>query len=289
MQQLYSDVRFNDEGLSLSGDALVAFLAGRRRAITALERIDEELLSALPDLEVISKVGVGIDMLDLDAMRRHGVRLSWTRGTNARSVAELVVALTLGVLRHIPALDHAIRAGGWEQRKGALLSERTVGIVGYGAVGREVARLLTGFDCPILIHDIVVQADLPSNVRQVGLVEILERSDIVTLHLGLSDATRRIIDSAALARMRAGAVLINTARGELVDEAALYDALASGQLAGAGMDVFMSEPPVGSPLLELPNVVVTPHIGGSSEEAILAMGRAAIAGLQTAVPIDRLS
>lgn len=284
----YSDVRFNDDGLSLSGDKLIAFLSGRRKAITALEQIDDELLGALPDLEVISKVGVGIDMLDLDAMRRHDVRLGWARGTNARSVAELVISLTLALLRHIPALDHALRAGAWEQRKGMLLSSRTVGIVGYGAVGREVAALVTGFGCPVLIHDIVAQADLPPHVRQVPLDELMARSDVVTLHVGSSVATRNIIDATALARMRAGSVLVNTARGDLVDEAALYQSLTTGGIGGAALDVFASEPPTASPLLELSNVVLTPHIGGSSEEAILAMGRAAIAGLDSAVPIDEL-
>lgn len=288
MAERYSDVRFNDEGLSLSGDELVRFLTGRRRAITALERIDDGVLSALPDLEVISKVGVGIDMLDLDAMRRHGVRLGWARGTNARSVAELVIALTLAILRHIPDLNSAVRAGSWEQRKGALLSERTVGIVGYGAVGREVAKIAVGFDCPILVHDIVAHADLPGQVQQVPFEELLARSDVVTLHLGLSEATRGIIDAAALAQMQDRAILINTARGELIEESALCAALLAGSLAGAGLDVFSTEPPTNSPLLELSNVVVTPHIAGSSEEAILAMGRAAISGLETAVSIDQI-
>jgi len=288
IEQRYSDVRFNDAGLSLSGDRLIAFLSGRRKAITALEQIDDELLGALPDLEVISKVGVGIDMLDLDAMRRHDVRLGWARGTNARSVAELVIALTLALLRHIPALHEAVRGGAWEQRKGMLLSDRTVGIVGYGAVGREVARLLTGFGCPILINDIVAQADLPPHARQVPLDELLERSEVVTLHLGSSATTHNIIDAAALKRMRTESVLVNTARGDLIDEEALYESLAAGSIGGAALDVFASEPPSASALLELSNVVLTPHIGGSSEEAILAMGRAAIAGLETAVPIDEL-
>lgn len=289
LEQRYPRVRFNDEGRSLHGDELVAFLRGCQRAITALETIDDDLLRALPDLEVISKVGVGIDMIDLDAMRRHGIRLGWARGTNARSVAELVIALTLAVLRHVPALDNAVRHGTWEQRKGALLSQRTVGIVGYGAVGREVAILAQGFDCPILIHDIVMQADLPGTARQVAFDELLASSDIVTLHLGMSDETCGIMGAKALDRMRVGSVLINTARGELVDEAALHAALVAGSLAGAGLDVFATEPPVGGQLLDLPNVVVTPHIGGSTEEAILAMGRAAIDGLETAVCVDELA
>jgi len=288
MEQGYSNVRFNDDGRSLRGEELVEFLRGRRKAITALEPIDEDVLSALPDLDVISKVGVGLDMLDLDAMRRHEVRLSWTRGTNAQSVAELVLALILAVLRHVPALDSAVRRGVWEQRKGALLSERTVGIVGYGAVGRSVATLLKGFNCPILIYDILVQPDLPAEVRPATFEELLARSHVVTLHLGLSEATRGIMDAEAFARMREGAVLVNTARGDLVDEVALYEALTAGSLAGAGIDVFATEPPRGNPLLELSQVVVSPHIGGSTEEAILAMGRAAIAGLETAVCVDQL-
>ncbi len=273
----YSDVAFNDEGLSLAGDELVAFLQGKTKAITALERIDDSILSRLPELRVISKVGVGVDMIDTDAVERHGVRLSWTPGTNSRSVAELVVGLAIALLRGIVPASAAVRDGAWQQQKGSTLSGRTVGIVGLGSVGADLATLLGAFDCRILAFD-AVRREAPG-VEHVDLDELLRESDVVSLHLGLDDSTRGILDRARLELLRPHAVLINTARGGLVDEDALAELLASGKIAGAAFDVFGVEPPGDSALLRLPNFIATPHIGGSTEEAILAMGRAAIAGL----------
>jgi D-3-phosphoglycerate dehydrogenase len=284
----YADVRFNDEGLALAGDELVRFLEGRERAITALERIDGSVLSRLPELKVISKVGVGIDMLDLDALSRHGVRLARAGGTNAVAVAELVIGLLLALLRGLPRLDSEVRAGGWHQPKGSQLSGRTVGIVGYGSVGIALARLLSGFGCPVLAHDV---RSIPATdaVRQVELEDLLAESDVVSLHLALDEATRCLLDERRISQMKPGAILVNTARGQLVDETALVGALRAGHLSGACLDVFKSEPPLESPLLELDQVVVSPHIGGSTEEAILAMGRAAISGLERAVNVSELA
>lgn len=272
----YSDVRFNDEGLSLAGEPLVEFLRGRRKAITALERIDDALLEQLPELELISKIGVGLEMIDQDALERHGVRLVWTPGTNSNSVAELTLALAIATLRRVPEAASELRAGEWRQPKGRTLSGRTVGIVGFGSVGRELARLLGPFGCRIVAHDVKREA---ADVEWLELDDLLAVSDVVTLHVNLDESTRNLIDARRLALMRPDAVLINTARGGLVDEAALRDALVAGRLGGAGLDVFAEEPPADRSLLELPNVLATPHIGGSTDEAILAMGRAAIAGL----------
>jgi len=283
----YPNVRFNDEGESLRGERLVAFLSGCPLAIMALEPIDDALLDQLPELRVISKVGVGTDMIDLGALERHDVRLALTPGTNARSVAELVVAFAVSALRHVQHSSQELHAGVWRQEKGRLLSDRAVGLVGLGAVGREVAELLAGFRCLIRVYDVAPPSSPPPNVRLTGLEELLAESDLVSLHVPLTPETRHMIDEAAIARMPEGAVLINTARGGLVDEAALYRALVDGRLAAACLDVFSAEPPDGSPLLELPNVLATPHIGGSTEEAILAMGRAAIAGLERGVATTR--
>lgn len=284
----YERVTFNDDGLSLSGDDLVAFLAGHPLAITALETIDEGVLSRLPDLRAISKVGVGVDMLDLDAMERHGVRLAWSRGTNARSVSELAIAFMLALLRHLPTVMRRVRDGEWRQLQGHTLTGRTVGIVGFGHVGRDLAQLLAAFSCRVLAHDVAPLADLPSHVEETSLEALLAESEIVTLHTVLSEETRDLIDRERIAAMREGALLINTSRGGLVDEQALYDALSSGHLAGAALDVFAVEPPLDSPLLGLDQVIATPHVGGSTQEAVLAMGRAAIAGLGEAVPVAEL-
>src|SRR5450755_1683880 len=149
----YSDVRFNDDGRSLAGPDLIHFLAGRRAAITALERIDDDVLRAVPSLTVVSKIGVGVDMLDLQAFERRGVRLVRAEGTNSRSVAELALLLTLGVFRRIPEVDAGVRAGTWTQPRGRELTGKTVGIVGLGHAGREMAHLVHAFDCQVLAAD----------------------------------------------------------------------------------------------------------------------------------------
>jgi phosphoglycerate dehydrogenase-like enzyme len=284
----FERVTFNDEGLSLRGESLVEFLAGHPLAITALEPIDEAVLSRLPELRAISKVGVGIDMLDLDAMERHGVRLAWSRGTNARSVSELAVTLMLALLRHLPTVTRLVREGEWRQLQGRTLTGQTVGIIGFGHVGRDLAELLGAFSCRVLAYDIAPLENLSAHVEQASLESLLAESEIVSLHTVLNDETRNLIDRERMSAMRPGALLINTSRGGLVDEDALFDLLSSGHLAGAALDVFSTESPGDHPLLSLDQMIVTPHIGGSTEEAVLAMGRAAIAGLSEAVPVARL-
>lgn len=276
----YENVRFNAEGKSLSGDELVDFLRGAVKAITALERIDDSVLAGLPELQVISKVGVGLDMIDLDALKRRGVRLAWTPGTNSRSVAELALALMLALLRELVEANADVRAGRWRQRRGATLSGKTVGIVGFGHVGADLATLLRPFGCRILATD--VRRIDAEEVEQVELEELLGTADIVSLHLELNDETRGLLSRERLELMKSDAYVVNTSRGGLVDEDALHELLTAGRLAGAAFDVFAVEPPGKAKLLALPNFLATPHIGGSTEEAILAMGRAAIAGLDDA-------
>ncbi len=277
----YPDALFNDRAISLSGEGLVEFARGRRKLITALERLDETVLAALPDLEVVSKFGVGTDMIDMAAMARHGVRLGWTAGVNRRSVTELVVAFMISLLRHVPLAHREIRDGIWKNRKGRQISERTVGIIGCGHVGKDLTPILRAFGCQVLAHDIL---DFPEfyaahQVEPVGLEDLLRRADIVSLHVPLDESTRNMLNVDRLALMKPDALLINAARGGLVDEDALKAMLRDGRLAGAGFDVFSPEPPDDPELLRLPNFLATPHLGGSTEEAILAMGRAAIEGL----------
>jgi phosphoglycerate dehydrogenase-like enzyme len=276
----YPHVTFNDAGRSLKGDELIAFLRGHERAITALERIDDALLAALPELRVISKYGVGLDMVDLTAMAARGVRLGWEGGVNKRSVAELVVAAAISLL-HLAATGTAeVKGGGWRQLVGRQLTGKRVGIIGYGHIGRDVGRLMQAFDCTLLIHDVRDVGE-----PRVALDELLASADVVTIHVPLDDSTRGMLSRERLARMQSNAVLINMARGGLIDETAVKEMLRDGRLAGAAFDVFEPEPPVDTELLALPNFLPTPHIGGSSEEAILAMGRAAIVGLESARPV----
>jgi len=277
----YQHVTFNDGGLQLKGDSLIEFLQGHGKAITGLELIDEYVLTRLPELKVISKYGVGLDMIDTAAMCAHGKRLGWTGGVNRRSVSELVISFAIAMLRHVPAAYREVLSGTWHQHVGEHLSGRTVGIIGCGHIGKDLVKLLKGFDCPILVNDIRDYPDfyVANDIEAVSLEELLERSDIVTLHVPLDESTRCMLDAQRLALLKPAAVLINLARGELVDEMALKHMLKDQRLAAAAFDVFAVEPPQDKELLSLPNFLVTPHLGGSAHEAILAMGRAAIVGL----------
>lgn len=280
----FDDVAFNDKGVILAGDGLLDFLDGRERVIVGLERMDDAVFSALPGLKVVSKYGVGLDTIDTRAMARHGVRLGWTGGRNRRSVSELVICFAVALLRHVPMVHAEVRAGTWRQPVGRQLSDRTVGIIGCGHIGKDLAPLLRAFGCRVLAHDIL---DFPEfyarhDVEPVALEPLLRAADVVTLHVPLDDTTRDMLNAERLALMKPEAILINAARGGLVDEGALKRMLKEGRLAGAAFDVFATEPPEDSELLDLPNFLATAHIGGSAEEAILAVGRAAIDGLENA-------
>ena len=277
----YSNVKFNDKGLSLSGDRLVNFLKGCDKAITALEVVDEKILSQLPDLKVIGKYGVGLDMIDISAMRRHSISLGWTSGVNKRSVSELVVSFAISLLRLIPLAHREVLSGNWSQHIGSLLTGKTVGIIGCGNIGKDLVQLLQNFNCHIIANDIKDYHEFYEkfNIEPVALDLLLTKSDIVTLHIPLNNTTRNILNASKLNMMKPSAILINTARGGLVDEIALKNILRNHHIAAAAFDVFLEEPPKDSELIELENFLVTPHIGGSAKESILAMGMAAIDGL----------
>ena len=280
----YPDAKFNDKGLSLSGDSLVEFLSGYEKAITALEVIDDSILSKLPNLKVIGKYGVGLDMIDLHAMKDRGVKLGWTGGVNKRSVSELVISFSVYLLHRVAFANAEVRNGEWYQVKGRQLSDCTFGIVGCGHIGKDLVKLLKPFGCNILAHDIIDFKEFyqENNITSVGLDELLQKSDVVTLHLPKNDSTNNILNKDRLQMLKKDAILINLARGGLLDESALKKILSEKNIAGAALDVFSVEPPIDTDFAHLDNVLITPHIGGSTEEAIIAMGLAAIDGLENA-------
>ena len=282
--EIYPDAKFNDKGLSLSGDSLVEFLSGYEKAITALEVIDDSILSKLPNLKVIGKYGVGLDMIDLHAMKDRGVKLGWTGGVNKRSVSELVISFSVYLLHRVAFANAEVRNGEWYQVKGRQLSDCTFGIVGCGHVGKDLVKLLKPFGCNILAHDIIDFKEFyqENNITSVGLDELLQKSDVVTLHLPKNDSTNNILNKDRLQMLKKDAILINLARGGLLDESALKKMLIEKRIVGAALDVFSVEPPIDTDFAHLDNVLITPHIGGSTEEAIIAMGLAAIDGLENA-------
>ena len=278
----YPDATFNGAGLSLSDTALIDYLRGHDAAVIALEPMTAEVFAALPDLKIIAKYGVGFDKLNLAEMRARGIRLGWSGGVNKRSVAELVIAFAINMLRGVPMANAEVRSGTWRQVIGPQVSDCTFGIIGCGHVGKDLGRILRGgFGCRVLAHDVLAFPDYyaETRVEPVSMQILLREADVVSLHVPYGTGTQNLIDAAALAEMKDTAVLINTARGGLVDEAALKAALMNKKLFAAAFDVFACEPPEDQELLNLSNFLATPHIGGSSSEAILAMGRAAIEGL----------
>ena len=277
----YPDADFNETRSPLSGRSLIEFLKGHEKAITGLEALDDRVFDAVPELRIVSKYGVGLDTIDLQAAARHGVSIRWTAGVNRQSVAELTIALMIMLARNVSAVSSDLRHGTWTAGHGRQLSSATVGVLGCGNVGQTVARLCRSFGARVVVHDIKSYDDFYNEVGivPVGFAALLREADFVSIHVPLDAATRGMIGSGELAMMKPSAFLINTARGGIVDETALKHALVDNRIAGAGCDVFNVEPPADTELLSLPNFVGTPHIGGSSVEAVLAMGRAAIRGL----------
>ena len=229
------------------------------------------MLARAKKLRMIEKWGIGVDRIDVDTVRRMGIPLAITAGSNSGPVAELAVALMLGVYRRLAQVDAALRRGVWlkaEMREvGYQIAGKTVGLIGFGNIGRKVAQRLRGFECRVIYYD-ARRADEATesalSATFVPLERLLAESDIVSLHAPFIPQAGKIIDGASIAKMKDGAVLINTARGELVDEKALYEALKGGKLRGAGLDAFDPEPPrKDHPLLTLDQVLATPHTGGA--------------------------
>jgi phosphoglycerate dehydrogenase-like enzyme len=238
-------------------------------AIVSTDPFDARVFAAAPRLRAIARVGVGFDSIDVEAASRAGVAIVTTPGANEATVADHTIALLLGALRRVPEQDAAVRRGEWNRvglHTAWLLAGATVGLVGFGAIGRLVARRLTGFDVRLLIHDPAYDGG-----DAVDLPTLLRSADVVSLHAPLLPDTHRLIGARELALMRPDSVLVNTARGAMVDEAALDVALRDGQIRAAALDVFECEPPARSPLLERSNIVLSPHIGGISTASVCEM------------------
>lgn len=268
------DIVTNPHGRRLTSDEVAVLLDSDVVGLIAgTEPLTEEVLRGAPKLRAIARVGTGLDSVDVQAAIRHGIEVIATPDAPVDAVAELTVGMILDVLRGITRADRMIREGEWPRIQGSLLRMRTVGVVGAGRIGQEVARLLVGLGARVLVHDPVVD-DVPEGSKWVGRDELITMSDVVTLHLPLTDATRYIIDERRLSLMRTGSILVNVARGGLVDEAALVASLASGHLAAAALDTFEDEPYEG-PLTEMPQVVLTSHLGSSAVETRERMEREA--------------
>jgi phosphoglycerate dehydrogenase-like enzyme len=278
----YPEARLWDGPRITDEDTLIGHLKGCDAAIVGFEPVTDRVLTALPDLKIISKFGAGCETFDFDAMQHHGTRFGYTFGVNKLSVAELTISFMINALRWVTPLNQAMRAGERPtNRNGRLLTGRTIGIHGCGNIGKEVVRLLKPFGCTVIACDVKDYADFyrANDVTPVSFDELLDRAEVLTLHLPKIRTTRGLYTRDVLERLRPDCVLINTCRGEIVDEEALADRLQSGALPAACFDVFAIEPAECDRLLNLPNFLATPHIGAAAEEIRVAMAEAAVRGL----------
>ncbi|SDW59257.1 Phosphoglycerate dehydrogenase [Arthrobacter sp. cf158] len=247
--------------------------------VRAAFRVDRDMLDRMPALKVIARTGVGTDLVDLAEAHRRGIPVVITPGSNTASVAEGVFAHLLSLVKKLSPLTALVREGRWEHRADVVVGDLegfTLGIIGYGRIGRRVARIAEAFDLKVLAYD--PYAEIPAAIRCDSVEELLAGSDFTTLHVPLTAENQNLMDASRLKAMKTGAVLINCSRGGLIDLDAAYEALKSGQLSGLGLDVFDPEPPTHHPLFDHPNAVLTPHLMGFTRQGMAHTVRDAAQG-----------
>lgn len=290
LEAAVKDVVYNPLGRPLKSRELRPLLAGIDGYIAGVDEVDESALSEAAGLKVIAVYGAGYDRVDVAAASARGIAVATSRGANSVAVAELAVAFVLALARHLCVADTAVRRGEWPVLDGVGIRGKTVGLVGFGAIGREVSARLAAFGCRVLVHDPFLAPHVTegANVFPCALEELLGQADFVSLHVPLTDDTRGMAGKAFFQRMKKGAFFINTARGALVDEEALCDALADGHVRGAGLDCLAEEPPRrGSRLVSLENVIFTPHTGAHTDESLNRMGRTSLENCLSVLKGDR--
>jgi len=276
LESAVREVVYNPLNRPLTSAELIPLVKGIDGYIAGLDQIDQSVIEAAAKLKVVARYGVGVDRVDIPAATRRGIAVTNTPGANSAAVAEMAIALMLSLGREICRSDRETKDGGWPRVSGIGLRGKTVGLLGFGVIGREVASRLKGFGCRILVFDPQVSAEfaLQSGVRSTSLDELLMESDFLSLHASLTSETDSMVDTNFISKMKRGSFLVNTARGELIDESALRSAIENGHIRGAALDCFRREPPgKDHPILRLPQVLVTPHIASHTDEAVSAMGR----------------
>jgi D-3-phosphoglycerate dehydrogenase len=272
-------VAYNPLGKPLTSAQLADLLPGVDGLIAGLDAIDSAALAKADRLKVVARYGVGLDNVDLEYCRAHGITVTNTPGANSASVAEMAACLILALARGLPQAMQALQAGEWPRLSGVALEGKTVGLIGLGAIGKLLATRMKAFGCRVIACDPFVSNEeaLRIGVELKSQDDVIAASDFLSLHLPLNEQTRGLVNGVFLGKMKKGAFLMNTARGELIEEKALLAALQSDRLAGAALDVFSPEPPEkDNPLLRHNKVIVTPHISSQTDGATNAMGRMAL-------------
>lgn len=274
----FKNVYTNEELKRFTKDELIKFLSKCDIAIVGLDKIDEEILSYTPKLKALSKYGVGLDNIDFNACKKYNIEVLHTQGVNKRSVSELTLGCILSLLRNIYISSNLLKNNIWEKNGGVQLSNKTIGIIGVGNIGKDLIQLLKPFNCKILVNDVINQDEYYTynNLIENSKEEIFRDADIITIHTPLNELTKYMIDKRTLNLMKPNAIVINTARGGIINQEDLKWALKNNIIAGAAIDAYEIEPPEDLEFLNLPNLINTPHIGGNAIEAVEAMGESAI-------------
>lgn len=282
----YPGARFRTDRHRLSEDELIAYLKGYQAAVIGIENLSARVFEALPELEVLSLCSAGVDHIDPALLNKHGVRMWWAAGVNKHSVAEMAVCFMIMAGRRFHEFSSTLRRGEWKVPVGfgTDLRGSTVGIHGLGHIGKEVAKLLQPFGVKLIACDRVDVSEFCRqwNVESVSAEELWARSDVLTIHLPRNRSTIGMYTSDVLAKLKPGAILINCARGGIVDEKALGERLRSNAISAAAFDVFAVEPANRNPLLELPNMFATPHLGATTRDSWRAMLRSGMEGIEKA-------
>ena len=278
LKRSFQNCFFNERGRPLTEPELIDFIKNADAAVVGLEHVNANVLDHAPQLKIIAKYGVGLDNICEESLKKRNIALRWTGGVNRRSVAELTLCFMLGLCRNIFSSGFKLKQSDWDKNGGRQLTGKTVGIIGCGFTGSEVIRLLQPFQCTLLVNDIEDKSELCKklNATETSLEDVITRSDIISLHVPLTSLTEKMVNADFLRRMQPTSFLINTSRGDVVDQQALKTALKKNEIAGAALDVFAEEPPSDKEFLSLPNLMVTPHIAGNARESVEAMGRSAI-------------
>ena len=274
----FPDAKLNLDGKRFDKKELIEYIKDADAIIVGLEPIDEEVLSQCKHLKIVSKYGVGLNNIDSHACKKRNIVIGWTGGVNRLSVAEMTLGYMLMLCRNLFITSNELKNGIWNKSGGFQLSEKRIGIIGVGFIGKELVRLLKPFNCEIWVNDILNQ---DSYYEENSLIEkskedIFNFCDIVSIHTPLDINTENLVTLDVLKTMRKNSFLLNSARGGIISENDLKIALKEGLIAGAAIDAYVEEPPTDKELLSLPNLICTPHIGGNSKEAVEAMGLSAI-------------
>lgn len=282
LSRYFDDVKYNVDNTLKTKTDIIAFLHDVDAAVVGREEIDDEILRACPKLKLLSRYGVGLDNIDMEALKKHGIKLGWTGGTNSNSVAELTLFLMLGLIRNTYTTSTLLKQHVWKVNGGMELTGKTIGLFGFGHIAKRVVELLKPFSCTILVSNRTQNED---EAKRYGITfankaRILQEADIISIHLPLTHESRNLFSYDEFEAMKPTSYIVNTARGGIIDEEALKVALKTGQIAGAGLEAFLEEPTSDWELVDLPNLMCLPHVGGNSKESILSMGYACIAHLR---------